>query len=435
MTIKQIRDLPGGVFEGGRLHDSLPPLPAKEPVLCRLNGSDGQGNPASIALDTDIFSKHLCFIGGIGTGKSNAIFHVISQLRRSLGRDDVMILFDTKGDFHEKFYRPGDVVISNNNDMAGVGDNWNIFCEIDNTDEGRRRESIIEIAETLFFEKMRGSKEPFFPNAAKDLFAALLLHFCRSELPRNNAGLKDYLDSTPIDKWLEMLDLYDDLRAMKSYISGTGAQATGVFSELQQLSRKTFLSNFARAGLLSMRRLVREKAGRVVFVEYDIGVANMLTPIYRLLFDMAIKESLSRGRSRGNVWFVIDEFRLLPHLQYLENAVNFGRGLGVKFIIGVQNITQVDEAYSGLADSILSGFSSNFVFRLNDRASVNYVQGITGHNRKAEIYKSGNANVVENIREGNVVEDWDISGLELGEAIVGLPGGEPFKFLFGRFEG
>ena len=434
MSIQEIRHLPGGVFEGGRLHEAVPPFSVKGPISCRLNGQDGQGNPASIALDADIFSKHLCFIGGIGTGKSNAIFHVVSQLRRALGRDDVMILFDTKGDFHEKFYRAGDVVISNDNTMPGVIDSWNIFREIDTSNEDKLKESIYEIAETLFYEKIHASKEPFFPNAAKDLLAAVLLHFNRADyLPRDNQGLKAYLDGSPMDLLREMLGCYDDLRAMETYIAAGSNQANGVFAELQQLSRKTFMSNFAQAGSLSMRQLVREKQGRVVFVEYDIGVANMLTPIYRLLFDMAIKESLSRGRSAGNVWFVIDEFRLLPHLQYIENAVNFGRGLGVKFIIGVQNISQIDEAYSGLAASILSGFSTNFIFRLNDRASMNYVQGITGHNRKAEIYKSGSSQVVEHIREGNVVEDWDISRLGLGEAIIGLAGAEPFKFRFGRF--
>jgi len=93
MSIKEIRNLPGGVFEGGRLHDSLRPYPLCSPALCRLPRRDG----ATLALDADIFSKHLCFIGGIGTGKSNAIFHVVRQLRQSLGQDDVMILFDTKG--------------------------------------------------------------------------------------------------------------------------------------------------------------------------------------------------------------------------------------------------------------------------------------------------------------------------------------------------
>ena len=431
-TMKEIRDLPGGVFEGGRLHDTQTPYPTKGPILCRLNGQDGQGNSAALNLDADTFSKHLCFMGGIGTGKTNAIFHVVRQLRQSLGRDDVMVLFDTKGDFHEKFYRPGDVVISNDDGYAGVGDSWNIFAEIDTTNEGKTKESVFEIAETLFYEKIHASKEPFFPNAAKDLFAAVLLHFMRSgHLPRDNATLKAYLDGSPMELLREMLGCYPDFKAMQTYIAEGSNQSAGVFSEVQQLSRETFLSNFAKAGGLSMRRLVREKMGRAVFVAYDIGVANMLTPIYRLLFDMAIKESLSRGRSAGNVWFVIDEFRLLPHLQYIENAVNFGRSLGVKFIIGVQNVSQMDEAYSGLAASILSGFSTNIIFRLNDRASKNYVQGIFDCNRKAEIYKSGSSQVIEHIRDGNVVEDWDISRLGLGESIVGLPGQEPFGFRWG----
>jgi type IV secretory pathway TraG/TraD family ATPase VirD4 len=430
LSIKLIRDLDGGVFEGGRLHDEVQQPPLHGPILCQMNSPSGQ----KILLDSGIFSKHLCFIGGIGTGKSNAIFQVVQQLRQNLSQDDVMILFDTKGDLHEQFYQNGDIVIANDDSMVGTAAYWNIFSEIDTSSESKTRETINEIAETLFYEKIHGSKEPFFPNAAKDLLAAIMLHFHRSDhLPCNNEALKTYLDGTPIEMLAEMLTIYDDLRAMESYIK-SGNQASGVFAELQQMSRRTFLGNFARSGGLSMRDLVRQKGGKTVFVEYDIGIANMLTPIYRLLFDMAIKESLSRKRAKGNVWFVIDEFRLLPHLQYLENAVNFGRSLGVKFIIGVQNVSQIDEAYSSLAASILSGFSSNFVFRLNDRASKDYVQGIFDKNRKAEIYKSGSSQVIEQIREANVVEDWDISRLQVGEALVGLVGAEPFRFRFREFE-
>jgi len=80
--VKEIRNLPGGVFEGGRLHEAVPPYPVKGPVLCRLAGHGGQ----VLNLDADIFSKHLCFMGGIGTGKTNAIFHVVKQLRQARGR-------------------------------------------------------------------------------------------------------------------------------------------------------------------------------------------------------------------------------------------------------------------------------------------------------------------------------------------------------------
>ena len=41
--------------------------------------------------------------------------------------------------------------------------------------------------------------------------------------------------------------------------------------------------------------------------------------------------------------------------------------------------------------------------------------------------------VQENIETANVVEDWDIANLKLGEAIVMLNSAEPFKFGFKEF--
>jgi hypothetical protein len=41
LSIKGIRDLASGVFEGGRLHEAPPPYPVKPPILCRLTGREG----------------------------------------------------------------------------------------------------------------------------------------------------------------------------------------------------------------------------------------------------------------------------------------------------------------------------------------------------------------------------------------------------------
>ena len=40
----------------------------------------------------------------------------------------------------------------------------------------------------------------------------------------------------------------------------------------------------------------------------------------------------------------------------------------------------------------------------------------------------------EKIRDAHVVEDWDISQLETGQAIIGLPNFAPFKFKFKEFQ-
>ena len=41
--------------------------------------------------------------------------------------------------------------------------------------------------------------------------------------------------------------------------------------------------------------------------------------------------------------------------------------------------------------------------------------------------------LVEEQRDGNVVEEWDITGLDIGETIIGLPREEPFVFRFDEY--
>ena len=62
----------------------------------------------------------------------------------------------------------------------------------------------------------------------------------------------------------------------------------------------------------------------------------------------------------------------------------------------------------------------------------NILKNLHGENRKKETYMSTvqTRGIVENVREAFVVEDWDISNLGLGEAIIGLPGKPPFRFRF-----
>ena len=186
-----------------------------------------------------------------------------------------------------------------------------------------------------------------------------------------------------------------------------------------------------------MRKLVRRKGGRVIFVEYDLGIGGMLMPIYRLLIDLAIKEALCRTSNEGNVYFFIDEFRLVPHLEHIDDGVNFGRSLGAKFFVGIQNIDQVMAAYGEYTGrSILSGFGTTFAFRVNDVGSREYIKNLFGRNIKQQSYMSKvqNRGIAEQLREGYVVEDDDINNLPVGEAIVSAPSGEPFRFKFNLYQ-
>lgn len=427
------------VLFGDELQHTVPIIKTKNPHVV-LRGKDGNGMSVAIPIDDNILCKHIMLLGGIGTGKTNAFFHIINQVEKKLSENDVMIIFDTKGDFYNEFYKKGDIVISNDSTATGEDslDYWNIFNEIEYGEH--MVESVIEISKSLFAEQCNKTNQIFFPNAAKDIFMACLLHFIRAFPPnvRTNKNLIYYINKTPVKEIKNMLNSYDDLRAMVSYIDNEdSAQTQGVMSVLQQVVREIFVGNFSKTGTLSLKNLVRKKGGKKIFIEYDLSIGNMLTPIYSLMFDMAIKEALGRKRSEGNAYFITDEFRLLPNLEHIDDAVNFGRSLGIKFMIGIQNVEQIYECYGEeRSRSIFSGFLTSFSFRVNDSKSREYIQQLYGKNQITEAYLPINKSkgLVENQREANVIEDWAVNNLLVGQAIVGMPNIEPFIFRFDEYD-
>lgn len=252
----------------------------------------------------------------------------------------------------------------------------------------------------------------------------------------NNQALKKYLDMMDAQSIKGMLEHEKDLVAVLSYIGdGTSGQALGVFAELQAVIRKLFIGTFAKYGRFSVRNFVREKQGKTLFIEYDLSRGSTLTPLYQLLFDLALKEALGRTRSEGNVYLICDEFKLLPHLRHIDDAVNFGRSLGVKVCAGLQSIEQLYENYGeARGRNIAAGFSSVFAFRANDAVTREFVIGLYGKNIVLEQYKSLESPLKQERREGNTVEDWDIIKLEVGEAIIGLPFVSPFRFKFDLYK-
>lgn len=432
------------VVEGIELQDKVPDSakvrqPPSSAIPCPINvvfdGQNALGQADRFVLTEKLLSQHLMLIGGIGSGKTNTFNQLLQNIVPQLSAKDVMIIFDTKGDFYKEFYRAGDIVISNDNMARGSSgvDYWNIINELE--DDGHLMENTIEIANALFAEKMKNSGDSFFPNAAKDIVTAVLYHFAmnKNKIKANNASLSDCFKTSNQNRYSALLDSYAQFSAMTSYIPADApGQALGVLAEIQQIIRQVFVGNFARAGTLSIRNLVRNKGGKKIFIEYDIGIGAMLTPIYSLLFDLAIKEALCRSKSEGNVFFVVDEFKLLPNLQHIDDAVNFGRSLGIKFMIGIQNIDQIIEAYNeNMAKNIFSGFLNQFAFKVSDHSTRDYIKERAGQNRKCTTFKT--TSVQETIETANVVEDWDVSRLNLGEAIIMLNNVEPFKFGFKEY--
>lgn len=426
------------VVYGNMLEKNAPPPDALKSVI-RIQG-EFRGQKSAFGISAEVLSKHILLVGGTGSGKTNLFYHMVRQLKAKMTADDVMLIFDSKGDFHKKFFSNGDVLIGNSAQYRKQSDKWNLYEEIiaDGKDYASVSQNTQEICKSLFAELVeKNSSNPFFPIAARDLMASIIIALIRNGVIPNNRDIKEYIDSTSADDLRGLLGQHRELASVASYIgSKSGSQAQGVLSEMYSVVRDVFTGVFADVGDFSMRKFIRQKQGRTAFIEYDLAIGDVLSPIYTLLFDLALKEALGRTATQGNVYLIADELKLLPNLRHLEDGINFGRSLGVKILAGLQSIDQLNANYANetKARNAVSGFSSVFAFQQNDYNTREYVSQLMGRNMILETFAEANGNIHYEKREGFAVEDWDLTSLSVGEAVVKLPSTAPFRFKFELFK-
>lgn len=400
-------------------------------------------------LNEEILSKHILLLGGSGCGKSNTFLYTLDYVLGSMKSNDIAVVFDTKGEFFDNNYRNGDYIIGNSKRFYPHSFSWNIFDEIraDGDDERYINMNAREMASALFHG--RGSEtQPFFCKAARDIFRAILLHFLRqSRIDKtgtwakmlNNASLVREIRQYTVQDLRNVLDHYHDTKSMLQYIGdGTSNQALGVLAELNSMIEEYFVGILAEDRTnrsISMRNAVRKKGGKAIFIEYDVALGETLTPMYRILVDQALKEALSQ-ESEGHVYLFADEFKLLPMLQHIDDALNFGRGLGVNVMAGIQNIDQLYDIYGERKGSVLaSSFGSIFAFYTNDSSSREYISERFGKNMVDIEYYTKRANKpCVHHRDGYTVENWEQLDLSVGQAIIGLCSSPPFIYQFSEYK-
>src|SRR3954454_8819285 len=121
-----------------------------------------EGSSGSFRFDDTLLSKHVLFLGGIGTGKTNAMMQLIRALRRSAASEDVFVVFDTKGDFMREFYEDGDAVLSNQPGGQSGGAIWNLFTDIELSPPEDRGDEVFEVASTIFSEDLERASQNYF---------------------------------------------------------------------------------------------------------------------------------------------------------------------------------------------------------------------------------------------------------------------------------
>jgi type IV secretory pathway TraG/TraD family ATPase VirD4 len=409
-----------------------------------------------IGINKETLSCGFITIAEPGGGKTNLLNMITEKLLETQESNDKIIIFDTKGDYFREF---GNRIPAENCIVIGAGSEYrditwyhNIFAEImPRGNDGKLVYTEDADGDALekakqFYANMQSESQPIFPAIGEQIIAGMLVYFMRTywkedQSKLNNKEFFDYVVGSTNDELRAVFELeyMKDYRNCASYISGKGNQTQGVNSYIGTVLRELFVGPFVKHDPnreFSMREVVNSPGKRVVFVEYDLKRGKTLEPMYGLLMDSGLANSLG-GREiiRNNVYFIWDEMLLLPELKHLSNALNFGRSQGVKVICGLQNVSGLADLYGETGSKrVLASFQNIVAFHNSDFETRCFLMDRLGKNY-SNTYFSVHQEDINIQREGHTLEEWEILELKLGEAVVSLKDERPFFFKMPEYHG
>ena len=343
----------------------------------RQEGGIGHLRICGLPLPRDLETKHILIMGTTGTGKSVLFNQIIGQIRtrgRAGGPRDKMVIYDVKGEFLSKHYDPAADRIFYPFDARSL--RWSFFNEI-------RTGPDFEIISKIIFQAAKETRaDPFWNNAAKDVFVAGL-RFLRQEGATANGDIWSFfsLGLEDIIRHLKTLPV-EDRGALKHIESkGSGPAASVISTLTEKIGFFRYLVGMD--GEFSFRDFIRQPGGGHLFLLNIKNYAETFRPLMTFAFDVMIRETLSlpdtNKQENRRIWFCIDEIGSLDQISVLFDLLTVGRSKGGCMVVANQDLGKIEDVYGRPNKmTFYNNFNTGFFLRLNDPDTAEFLSRSIG---------------------------------------------------------
>lgn len=362
-----------------------PQLSGKERTLMNVRC---RGKPAQIGLDDDDLGRGVLLVGTSGVGKSSALLNLLKPIRENLSAEDVMVVFDYKGELFNALGKPNDVLIGN----GGIGRipnrRWSIFKELaQNAKTQSDYEENARVAASHIIQE-ENLQTPIFSSGPREALTYLFFILaCHPELvggELSNEALIRFIEQSRYDEAVKAEPQYGvPLQAIVGPDNNPNQTALSMRMELTVNVKKALTGFNKGAGnspLWSVAETVNRRGGQCVFLQYDPsrGVHNQ---VYAMIVELFLEAALRNRDPHGHIYVVLDEVvqlgkELVPMLQ---KATEVGRHYGVCTFAAAQSVSQMMAVYSELTtNACLNNFQTKFWFKTGEEKSNKYLQDTCG---------------------------------------------------------
>ena len=327
----------------------------------------------ALTMPFDAEVKHLMITGTTGSGKTNAFNHLLKSIRE---RGDRAVIVDTTGTFVSHFFDEHTDTLLNPFDKRSQ--EWCLWSECIQTIT-----DFDELAESLI--PQTNTHDTFWPRTARQAFSAcasvlaqkkeyslakLLYIVLKSRLDQASRLLKDTAVSSYFSKESEKTAM--SIRAtLASHI-----KCLEVLSDIAPTDEKAF----------SIDRWVKEADQGFLFLHTKPKQRTFLKPLLSTWFSLAVKALMDlKPDPNRRIWFIVDELASLHQLNSLETALAEARKYGGCFVIGFQNLSQIEDIYNPTVAKVLSDLTvSKLIFETVDPVNARRFSEMLGEQEVLE---------------------------------------------------
>lgn len=363
-----------------------------------------------VPFPEDLHGRHALVVGPTGTGKTTAFYGLIEGLQT---RGERMVVLDPNGDYFSRFGRDSDVLI-NPFDRRSV--HWEPFNDV--------QSELDADAIALAFIPPQHNRNDEWAAYARPFIA-----HCISACQRAGHGNMDALLHHLISP-IEELQRFLDTKYLPGYFNEGAVKALG--SVLFTIGTRLQIFRHIYSGRFSVREWIEKGKGNL-YLTWRSNELPVLSPFYTALLEVVLR-SLMSSDQKLPTWLLIDELGQLGQLASLKDTVTFGRGRGLRVVVGVQSNSQIIAIYGADdARTILSNLSSTLILGAahHDHNQAKQLAEAFGqvevlsdqHTRATGVHSGGSITGVR--RWEQVVRAEEISSLPLGQGFLKFAGDLP----------
>ena len=296
-------------------------------------------------IPSNIFTTHLMITGATGTGKTNCLNTLLTQIRKA---GDKAIILDSNNSFVQNFFNASKDFILNPLDERSIG--WDFWSEGNDT-------SIYKLISASLIPDHKYS-DPFWANAAQTILTALI----EKEESTSDNGMQ---------KIKKILTTYTD-SMLKKHLKGTRGYQILASSDKTGGSIITTLAGWVTDTLyllkdsdsdFSIKNFIESDKEGFLFMSSDTKDRDVLKNLMSAWLSISIKQSLIQRNNKKKLWIIIDELASLKKLPALSMMMAEGRKYNNCVVTAFQNVHQLFEIYGkdeGL--NLMANSRTKFIF-------------------------------------------------------------------------